>query len=794
MVLFLLVIMLSFSAMAWGQKETTVLQDVGCQERFTMGKDYTGQGNTTVSGLTCLKWSDTEDGLDWSDVGDHNYCRNPHGWGSDGVFCFKTGSEVEYCAVPFCPKIKILDFSADNERPGRKDSNGSYTYASVEKSSLPFSFTLCSAFMVEAWTSSYTEANVYTLLDDNRNPWLSLRLFSSPSQTKFTVTVFGTKFALTSHLKMSPLYWVRTCLSIESNSSKAELVVNGKLEGERTFQPGARPMNLSLLLGLQLNKNGAVEFESTGRTTNFNVFSSALSTDQMEGLTTAGGEMCGRQGDFLSWEEAEWILHSEAKLVEVDRLLDGPCRTEGKMHIFPMLYHSHQDCMELCAKLGGRSPPVTTLKEWETFKREIAAVTPLSMEKLPLIMWTSATEGDVDRKLKRLAHWPKGVEAMEGVWRDYYTGKVLENYTKPWYSSNGDTEEGESSNCLTYIAERPMSKDELREWQCLGDWYSCPCQYIDPPILSLRGVSPSCHVEKQRFALKQFPEDPQSIILVGIVSAQISYDFDRKQWAFKDPRRGLRATSEASQISYALGKHNWTVFNDSKDCPDGENYTKELKLSGCEEGKFTCNDGQCVPMEERCNQLPDCRDKSDERDCRILFLEEGYNKRVPPISATEDNRKELTPVNVNVSLTLFKVVSMAEEEHSIELEFEIGLEWKENRATYQNLKFKQALNALSQADVERLWLPLVIYSNTDQKEMTRLGQPWEWSTLVDVVRQGNFRRSGLEELHEIEIFSGTENSLFMQQSYTREFQCIYQLATYPFDTQVEISCQPFQIP
>ena len=43
---------------------------------------------------------------------------------------------------------------------------------------------------------------------------------------------------------------------------------------------------------------------------------------------------------------------------------------------------------------------------------------------------------------------------------------------------------------------------------------------------------------------------------------------------------------------------------------------KALKLSGCNpevlsEGKFTCDDGQCVTMEQRCDQVPDCRDKSD---------------------------------------------------------------------------------------------------------------------------------------------------------------------------------------
>ena len=35
-----------------------------------------------------------------------------------------------------------------------------------------------------------------------------------------------------------------------------------------------------------------------------------------------------------------------------------------------------------------------------------------------------------------------------------------------------------------------------------------------------------------------------------------------------------------------------------------------------------------------------------------------------------------------------------------------------------------------------------------------------------------------------EIFTGTENSVRMQQTYTHQFQCVYDLWKYPFDTQV----------
>ena len=103
---------------------------------------------------------------------------------------------------------------------------------------------------------------------------------------------------------------------------------------------------------------------------------------------------------------------------------------------------------------------------------------------------------------------------------------------------------------------------------------------------------------------------------------------------------------------------------------------------------------------------------------------------------------------------------------------------------YQNLKKKTSLNALTEDDIRTIWLPLIVYDNTDQKEVTRLGENWEWATDVTVTREGNFTRSGIEEVDEAEIFEGAENRLTMYQTYTLEFQCKYKLQQYPFDTQV----------
>ena len=181
---------------------------------------------------------------------------------------------------------------------------------------------------------------------------------------------------------------------------------------------------------------------------------------------------------------------------------------------------------------------------------------------------------------------------------------------------------------------------------------------------------------------------------------------------------------------------------------------------------------------------PHCRDKSDENDCQLILFENNYKKNIAPINIAKDG--SAIPANVGISITLMKVVEIEETDHSIHLQFQITLMWKENRVTYQNLKHQTFLNALTQEEIGTIWLPLIVYDNTNQKEVTRLGEygNGEWATDMTVTREGNFVRSDDKEVDEAEIFEGAENSLTMNQTYTWEFQCKYELQRYPFDTQV----------
>ena len=280
-------------------------------------------------------------------------------------------------------------------------------------------------------------------------------------------------------------------------------------------------------------------------------------------------------------------------------------------------------------------------------------------------------------------------------------------------------------------------------------------------------------------------EMPDDVMLVGWRNTRIKYNMRKYRWEMTSDW-GTKAHSYADQRSYVLGIHEWTIRNDN--CNGGNSYTTELKMTGCDQlSDFTCRDGQCISIDQRCAQITNCRDESDEKDCQILLLKDGYNNKIPPISvAGSTNDLTLVPVLVSISITLMKVVEIEETDHSIHLQFQISLQWKENRVKYLNLKRKTSLNALTALEVNHLWMPLVIYDNTDQKESTRLGEygNGEWKTRVTVTREGDFARSKVDVVDESEIFEGLENRLTMNQTYTWEFQCKYKLEHYPFDTQV----------
>ena len=112
----------------------------------------------------------------------------------------------------------------------------------------------------------------------------------------------------------------------------------------------------------------------------------------------------------------------------------------------------------------------------------------------------------------------------------------------------------------------------------------------------------------------------------------------------------------------------------------------------------TCMLLQSCRMEERCNQIIDCGDESDENNCKLIVFKDNYKRKVPPFTISKDDQS-LIPAEVRVSTQLKNVLAISEFTHTIVLKIGITLKWYENRVLYHNLKNSEALNVLTDEEV-----------------------------------------------------------------------------------------------
>ena len=222
-------------------------------------------------------------------------------------------------------------------------------------------------------------------------------------------------------------------------------------------------------------------------------------------------------------------------------------------------------------------------------------------------------------------------------------------------------------------------------------------------------------------------------------------------------------------------------FSKSKDpCfPEQASSVKRIKLTTCLDNQFTCDDGQCIDIEERCDQSVDCEDSSDENNCQMLYIEKNYNKEMPPFILNKTT-KSIRTANVNVSVTIVDILDIVEVKHEIELKFHLLLEWLDPRLKFLNLKESLSSNVPTSAEVANLWLPSVIFSNTKDNEATYLTA----DTIIAIQRERQVSQAEEDVVDEVNIFEGSENRITFQQGYAKYFKCEYQLHLYPFDSQV----------
>ena len=146
----------------------------------------------------------------------------------------------------------VIDISDDIN--GERDSLREFTMASLSKPDMPRDFTICTAFMSEAWTTDFSASRLFELRDVDGDRWAYVLLYAAESYIEFEVKLGNVDFQTPIPRVLFPLTWTRVCLSLDTGSGKVGVVVDGLVVQEKIYQEALeederRPTNMSLVLG-----------------------------------------------------------------------------------------------------------------------------------------------------------------------------------------------------------------------------------------------------------------------------------------------------------------------------------------------------------------------------------------------------------------------------------------------------------------------------------------------------------------------------------------------------------------
>ena len=144
----------------------------------------------------------------------------------------------------------------------------------------------------------------------------------------------------------------------------------------------------------------------------------------------------------------------------------------------------------------------------------------------------------------------------EGEWMNYYTGKAVDLTFADVL--NGGTRE----NCG--VMDVKLSNG-WRDFLCTFDFdFTCLCEHPDQMYLHLRGLCPGSFLD--RFYVPHNKERSGAVQLIGFKTTVIEYEKDTFSWRLMEHSKNTSAESKASQATYVLGSHQWTIAGDSNDC------------------------------------------------------------------------------------------------------------------------------------------------------------------------------------------------------------------------------------
>ena len=152
-------------------------------------------------------------------------------------------------------------------------------------------------------------------------------------------------------------------------------------------------------------------------------------------------------------------------------------------------------------------------------------------------------------------------------------------------------------------------------------------------------------------------------------------------------------------------------------------------------------------------------DSSDEEICFMVNYEQTYKKEFAPVIMDEKENIEKTKINVTVDL--FTILKIDEIDSLFSCQIILHLTWFDQRLLYNNLKLDSNYNTMSEKEMESIWTPKVVFTNTEKRD----GLKKDDKAHATVANYGKFVMATDDIIDNTQIFQGTENPITLSRAY-----------------------------
>ena len=123
--------------------------------------------------------------------------------------------------------------------------------------------------------------------------------------------------------------------------------------------------------------------------------------------------------------------------------------------------------------------------------------------------------------------------------------------------------------------------------------------------ISVRGLCKEAVMDTQykfaRHAPAKIYQNTESRRYIGPKGWIISRNIKDGRWRMSHYHYTHLTVTMLDMDTLPVGRHKWRMENNV--CNEGVTSSQELQISACSEEQFTCEDGKCIRISQRCNNI-----------------------------------------------------------------------------------------------------------------------------------------------------------------------------------------------